>query len=438
MPVSDAGFALEDGMNTRASSGVLERHDATVERDTLMSFGLDFTSAAAESELVGELRSSSDVPAYSGNTVKLLIDGPDTYERMFAAIRAAASHIFLETYIFADDQVGRQFADALMRKCSAGVRVYVIYDAVGSLSSDDEFFVRMERAGIAVVAFNAINPVDGGNPLLLNNRSHRKLLVVDGVEAFTGGINLTSTYASRSGARRKRNPTKEGWRDTHVVVRGPAVEGFERAFIRQWRKLDRLPIEIPDPPPARATSGKEIVAILTSNGGNGGDSPIFEAYIDAMRRASKRIWITQAYFAPDGRFLELLLGAARRGVDVRLLLPGFTDSRLVLHASRSRYGKLIKTGVRVFEAQDALLHAKTAVIDGIWSTVGSSNLDYRSFLHNDEINAVVLGAEFARELEAQFERDAEACREIALDEWKQRPLTHRLAEHLSWIVEYWL
>jgi cardiolipin synthase len=384
------------------------------------------------------IASLSDVPIYKDNRVELLIDGPATYASMLDAIQRAENYILLETYIFADDDAGNEFANLLSKKCREGVDVKIIYDSIGSMDSDEEMFSSMESSGISIIEYNSINPVEGGNPAVLNNRDHRKILVVDGEIAYTGGINLADAYSSGSGSvKRKRDVVKEGWRDTHIAVRGPAVQGFEAIFLDNWRQQGET-VALPVPRAGNRQAGQEVVAILTATGGNSDGSEIFAAYLDAIENATQRIWITQAYFAPGEEFLELLENAARRNVDVRLVVPGVSDSKLVLNASRSRYGRLLKSGVRIYENQQAVLHAKTAVIDEYWSTVGSSNLDSRSFLHNDEINAIILGTQFAEIMQAQFRRDLEQAQEISLRDWQDRSMLARLGEGFSWFIEYWL
>jgi cardiolipin synthase A/B len=383
-----------------------------------------------------DMESVSSLPLYRDNRVELLIDGPATDERMLECISAAQKHIFLETYIFADDEVGRQFASLLKEKSRTGVAVGIIYDSVGSIRSDGAFFDDMNRAGISVIEFNDVSPLRG-NLLKLNNRTHRKLLIVDGRIAFTGGINLSKTYSSSSRAESRKDLLLEGWRDTQVAITGPAVEGFLRDFSARWQRISGERLNSVGHF-AAAEAGGDTVAILTATGGDDRKSAIIDGYKAAILRAKKRIWITQAYFAPARAFISFLRKAAKRGVDVRLIVPGITDSPVVRHASRSWYGTLLRKGVRIYESTDALLHAKTAVIDGVWSTVGTSNLDYRSFLHNDEINAVILGRGFARQMEAQFETDMANCEAVDLASWKRRPMLHRIVERLSRSVEYWL
>lgn len=382
------------------------------------------------------LEAFSDKPLYRDNGVELLIDGPATYRRMLDSIRGARELVYLETYIFADDEVGRRFASALKERSKHGVTVAIIYDSVGSIRSDASFFDDLAQAGIRIVQYNAINPLRG-KLAKLNNRGHRKLLVVDSRIAFTGGINLSETYSSSSSAGGRHDPLRNGWRDTQVAVTGPAVRGFLESYVDRWWKVTGE--WLPSPEPRKAPGrGSETVGIVTATGGQGRRSAILGAYEAAIQSARESVWITQAYFAPARGFVNKLRQAAKRGVDVRIIVPGITDSPLVRHASRSWYGKLLKKQIKVYESTHALLHAKTAVIDGIWSTVGTSNLDYRSFLHNDEINAVILGRRFGSLMQAQFRRDMENCGSIDLEAWRRRPLLDKLIERSSRAVEYWL
>jgi cardiolipin synthase len=402
-----------------------------------------FEKIAAESDapaniraLIAEVGRLGDEPLYTDNAVDLLIDGPSTYRSMLEAIHGARDHIHLETYIFASDPVGQEFAAALTERRRAGVAVRVLYDALGSFDSEAGFFENLEAAGVDIAVYRALD--DPQALSTLNTRDHRKILVVDGKVAFTGGINVSRTYSSSSGGAKREDPVADGWRDTHIRVEGPAVAGFQQLFLGHWRAQGKDLEDQASFFPRPTARGEELLQILQASGVERGYSPIYHAYLHAMELATERIWITQAYFAPDDRFLDTLRQAARRGVDVRVLVPGVTDIDVILFASRARYGDLLYDGVRLFEIQDTVLHAKTAVIDGIWSTVGSSNLDYRSFLHNDEVNAIVLGARFGRLMEAQFSKDAAAAKPVLLEEWRKRPLGERALETLSRVVDYWL
>lgn len=415
--------------------GPIGRHRAD---RNIAAAAADAPKPVAAERLLSTIASLSDSPLYKDCRVQLLVDGPQTYAAMLDAIESARNTIHLETYIFGDEEIGQQFADALIAQSGAGVAVRVIYDSLGSRESDDEFFEEMVAAGIEVLAYNCVNPVSGGNPLTANNRTHRKILVVDSRIAFTGGINISNTYSLSSASPHRRDPVSSGWRDTHVSIEGPAVAAFEKLFAQHWEQGEaKLPVaDMLDQPGCEPSD--DIIAVLHADGGDDDESAIFHSYFAAVRLAEKRIWITQGYFAPDNRFTDLIVAAAGRGVDVRILVPGFSDSSAVIHASRSRYGRLLKKGVRIYEATNSVLHAKTAVIDGIWSTVGSSNLDSRSFLHNDEVNAVVVGTEFGAQLESQFFDDIEHAKSIRYDEWRKRPVKDRILEFLSWTIEYWL
>lgn len=395
------------------------------------------STAAETGDWTGVLKPFSEHSLYRNNRVELLIDGPATYARMLESIHAAKETVYLETYIFADDEVGRKFASVLKEKARRGVAVAIIYDSIGSIRSEGSFFDDLERSGIRVVQYNAINPVRG-KLSKLNNRAHRKLLIVDSRVAFTGGINLSATYSSSSGGASRKDPLRDGWRDTQVAITGPAVRGFLQNFVDRWHRITGERLIVSERQGSGPIPGGETVGVVAANGGQGRKSAIVAAYEAAIRSARERVWITQAYFAPARGFVNRLRKAAKRGVDVRIIVPGISDSVIVRHASRSWYGKMLRKRIRIYESTQALLHAKTAVIDGVWSTVGTSNLDYRSFLHNDEINAVIIGRAFGRKMEAQFLEDMANCRPVDLETWKRRPLLDKFAERLGRAMEYWL
>lgn len=376
---------------------------------------------------------------FKDNSARLLVDGPETYKAMLGAIEAAKKHINLETYIFSEDEVGERFASALTKKSEAGVEVRVMYDSIGSQLSSSRFFEQMKAAGIELVEFHPVNPLTGGNPMDLNVRDHRKLLIVDGEVAFTGGINIDRNYASSSVLRRRRTITPVGWRDTHIEVRGPAVAGFQRLFLKNWEEGGGQPdARVERFFPKVTVHGTNLVRVLSAIGGDETVSPIRIAYGYAMEAAASRIWITQSYFGPDPDFLKTMVEAAARGVDVRIIVTGFSDAPMLLHISRSCYGDLLRGGVKIYESSQIMLHAKTAVIDGIWSTVGSSNLDYRSFIHNYEVNAVVVGEDFGTAMEALFRSDMALSRQVTLEAWEHRPWRDRIKEILSRLGQYWL
>jgi cardiolipin synthase len=395
----------------------------------------------------------SGTPLVVGNRVTLLNDGQATYDAMFAAIAAAKDHINLETYIIEDDEVGRRFADVLIDKQRKGVQVNVIYDSVGCIGTPKEFFQRMQEAGIRVLEFNPVNPAAVKKGWEVNSRDHRKLLVADGQVAFVGGINISSVYSGgsvksvqQSAYKKKRlNEDPDAapaereppWRDTHLRVEGPVVAHFQRLFLDTWDKQKGEPLPPRKYFPPIPPRGRDVVRAI-------GSSPdeeyslIYVTLVSAVRSAETSIYITNAYFVPDPQFLAALKEAAQRGVDVKLILPSKLDSNLVLAAGRSYYAELLEAGVKIYERRGALLHAKAVTIDGVWSTVGSTNLDWRSFLHNQEVNASVLGQEFGAQMRAMFERDLAEADEITLESWGKRGLGARFMEGVARMWEYWL
>ncbi|HEY1076728.1 MAG TPA: cardiolipin synthase [Fontimonas sp.] len=378
-------------------------------------------------------------PLVIGNRLTLLQNGPQTYEAMFTAIGRARHHINLETYIFENDEIGQQFAQRLLERQAAGVQVNLIYDSVGALATPRAFFDELRKAGIQIVEFNPVNPLaDNAKTWKINNRDHRKLLVVDGSVAFVGGINISSVYSS-SPSGSSGSASGDGWRDTHIRIEGPAVAEFQKLFIETWKRQDGKPFSLPESAyfPALEEKGDEIVRAIGSSPREA-NSPIYLTLLSAIAHAEKEILLTIAYFAPDPQLLDALTDAADRGVAVRLIFPSKSDSWQIFHLGRSYYAKLLRGGVQIYERQGAVMHAKTACIDGVWSTVGSTNLDWRSFLHNDEVNAIVISRDFARELRAVFAEDLDHSTEITRADWRRRSLGQRIQERLARIGAYWL
>lgn len=412
--------ALLDGMAAQVgSTDILSRH------------------IAAEDAINGR-------PLVAGNKVILLDDGPITMRAMMAAIGAARDHVNLETYIFNDDEVGRPLAELLIRKQREGVRVNLIYDSVGTLDTPRAFFDRMRAAGVHAVEFNPVNPLYAKHGWDINRRDHRKLLVVDGRIAFTGGVNISKVYGKSSFLRNKpsreemsKDADEAAWRDTHMQIEGPAVAEFQRLFLDTWQRKTGQALDGADYFPPLGKKGMALVRAIGSTPDDA-DYTVYKTTISALANANRYIHLTTSYFVPDRQVILAMLDAAHRGVDVRIIFPSFTDVGLILYAGRSYYDELLRSGIRIYERKDAMLHAKTAVIDGVWSTIGSTNLDMRSFLHNDEINAVVLSVDFANQMEALFKRDLNDSKEISLDDWRRRGAGERLKEWITRLFEYWL
>ena len=384
---------------------------------------------------------ATGAPLIPGNKVTLLFDGPATMREMMAAAREAKSSINLETYIFDRDPIGLQFAELLMEKRRQGVIVNIIADGVGTLTTPKEFFERMRAAGINVLIFNPVDPTKRPGNWQLNNRDHRKIMVVDGRIGFTGGINISETYANSSLFRSRKKPDavdaeQVGWRDTHIRIEGPAVAALQYAFIDNWVRQEAGELPEAEYFPRLAPAGDKVMRVLATTPDR--DSEIYKSLMVAMNEAKKSIHITSAYFVPDQQIVDALIAAAKRGVNVQLVLPGVSDHDLIKYAGQAFYDELLAGGVKIYQLQVAVLHAKTAVIDGIWSTIGSANIDRRSFIHNYELNVVVLDPAFGKDMEAAFNEDLRSSKQVTLEQWRNRPWKDRFREFLGRLAEYWI
>ena len=386
------------------STDILERHTAVVE-------------------------SVTESPLTKGNKVTLLADGQATYAAMFKAIHNAKDHINLESYIIEDDETGRKFADLLLQKQAKGAQVNLIYDSVGSMNTPASFFQRLRDGGIQVVGFNPISP--------LTARDHRKIFIVDGKVAIIGGINISKVYSSSPLKRKQNEKAPIRWRDTDIQIEGPAVAEFQKLFLDTWLKQKGRKLSERNYFPKLKEEGNALVRVVGSIPGQTNRIP-FIMYVSAIAFAEYSIHMTNSYFIPDDQIAKSLTDAAERGVDIKIILPGITDSQLALYAQRYYYSELLKSGVKLYEHSTSLLHAKTAVVDKVWSTVGSTNMDYLSLLDNDEVNAVILSHEFAVEMENMFVSDLANSRQIQWDEWKKRPLFQRIREWFVHLFFHWM
>jgi cardiolipin synthase A/B len=355
-----------------------------------------------------------------GNAADLLPTGDEVLAAMLSAIRNATRAIDVEMYCFADDFVGCRFARALAERASHGLAVRVLVDAAGCRLTPRSFFGWMRERGIRVRGVNPIRKffLSGG---LLRWRDHRKILVVDGAAAFVGGLNLSRDYASEKegGA---------GWRDAAIRLTGPAVGALTSSFERQWREVGftaERPAAAPPVPPA---AGDVSAVVLESR--PVGPGPFASVFRHAIDRARRRIWIANPYFLPPRSFRRALRRAAGRGVDVRVLLPRWSDSAFVLRASQRAYAYYLRSGLRIFEWPGPMMHSKAAVVDGLWSTIGSYNIDPLSLLVNRELNVVLLGRGPGSRFEAMFEQDFSRSQEIDAERWKARSPLRRLQEQL--------
>jgi len=360
------------------------------------------------------LSRAAGAPLLTGNRIELLIDGAAHYEAWLAAIRGAQQRILLENYIIRDDDVGRAFRDALTERAKDGVFVAVVYDWLGCLGqSRASFWTPLRAAGGQVRVFN---PPQLGQPFGWISRDHRKVLVVDGKLGFLSGVCISQKWLGD--AARGIAP----WRDTGVALRGPAVTEIEQAFAQSWSSMGApLPPFEPNAAPDAGSVALRVIATQPSTAG----TYRLDQMIAAMAR--KTLWLTDAYFVGVAPYVQALASAARDGVDVRLLVPGSSDIPIVAGMSRSGYRPLLKAGIRVFEWNGSMLHAKTAVADGQWARVGSSNLNIASWLNNREIDVAVEDAEFAGCLAKQYETDLSHATEIVLAPRRHRPNTERVS-----------
>jgi cardiolipin synthase len=433
---------VEPNAPTKATPTVATSKGALAPKQASALVSKRWTNATADLKSLAVLEEQvTGSPLVAGNRVTLLFDGPATMREMMAAARAATSSINMETYIFDQDEVGNEFAEILIEKQRQGVAVNIMVDAVGAFATPAAFFERMRAAGIRVLVFNPVNPAKAKGNWDLNNRNHRKLMVVDGRIAFTGGINISSTYANSSLFRSRKKPeqvdgSKVGWRDTHVKIEGPAVAPLQYSFVNLWVQQEGGELPKAEYFPALPPAGDKLVRVLAAT--PEGDSDIYKALVVGITEAKKSIHITAAYFVPDQQIVDALAAAAQRGVDVRLVLPGVSDHSMIRYAGQGFYDQLLKAGVKIFELQIAVLHAKTAVIDGAWSTIGSANIDRRSFLHNYELNVVVLDPAFGRDMESAFNEDLRDSKAVTLEQWKHRPWSDRIREWAARLAEYWI
>lgn len=359
-----------------------------------------------------------DSPVFEGNAVTVFFRGADAFAAMREAVEAARREVLAESYIWKDDDTGQEALEVLGRAAARGVTVRVLADAWGSMTTRRDYWKRMRALGIEVRLFNPIFPHIIFQPF----RDHRKIIVVDRRIAFTGGMNIADEYRGGSGGSRG-GP----WRDTHARAVGPAAVEMAGVFWEAWTRAGGRGFPALEPP-GDAPAGPARVLVLDSRPGRGhGETASVLAAIAAAAR--ERLWITNAYFAPRRRAIDHLARTRARGVDVRLLLPGPTDVPIVRHAGHGWFEALRKAGVRIFEYQPAILHAKTVVADDFVSFVGSSNLDFRSFHFNAECNLVILDEQTANTLADAFEEDLASSREID-DRWI-RPLPHRIGDALA-------
>jgi cardiolipin synthase len=355
-------------------------------------------------------------PIVDGNKVEVLVNGDEIFPAMLAAIRGAEHTITLETYIYWSESIGKEFSDALIERARAGVKVHVMLDFIGSMKLGEEAMRRMEAAGVQLQRFH--KPV-WWKFTRLNNRTHRKVMVVDGKIGFTGGVGIADKW-------RGHGQDADHWRDTHFRVEGPVVGQMQAVFADNWTKATGVVLDGPWYFPALNARGGEAAQMFSSSPTGGSESMLL-MYLMAITAARDTIDLSSSYFVPDELTTRALVAAAKRGVKVRIITPGpIIDSDVVRAASRERWGELLGAGIRIAEFQPTMYHVKALVVDTLMVSVGSTNFDNRSFSINDEANLNVLDRGFAAKQLEVFERDWKQARPVTLQAWERRPWKEKI------------
>ena len=363
-------------------------------------------------------------PLTNGNRVEALLNGDQIFPAMLEAIRSAKETVTLETYIYWSGSIGKEFADALAERAKAGVHVHVLIDWVGSSKIDEGYLQEMQDAGVEFRRYNKPRWYTIGR---VNNRTHRKLLVVDGKVGFTGGVGIADKWLGNA-------DSPEHWRDSHFRIEGPAVAHLQAAFLDNWTKATGAVLHGAPYFPSLKGVGPELAQMFISSPGGGAESMQL-MYLLSISAATKSVRLSMSYFVPDDVAIASFVDALGRGVRVQLILPGENiDTSVVRRASRAQWGKLLRAGAEIHEYQPTMFHCKVMIVDDVWVSVGSTNFDSRSFSVNDEANLNVHGAEFAQRQSAVFEQDLKQSRRISLEEWENRPWREKLIEHASAIL----
>ncbi len=361
-----------------------------------------------------------------GNRVTPLYDGDQIFPAMLEAIRSARRSITFETFIYWKGTIGREFAEAMAERARAGVRVHVLLDWVGTQKIDAGSIELMKSAGVEVCRYR---PLHWWNLTRVNNRTHRKLLVIDGRIGFTGGVGIADVWSGSA-----QDP--EHWRDTHFRVEGPVVGQMQAAFLDNWVESESRLLHGDDYFPDLKPAGDALANMFVSAPESGTESARL-LYLLAIASAKRRIRIASAYFVPDDLSIEMLCDARKRGVEVQILVPGpHIDTQVARRASRALWGPLLECGIEIFEFQPTMLHVKVMIVDDVFTSVGSTNFDSRSFKLNDEANLNILGSAAGAEESRAFDEDLKRAKKITLEAWRKRPLREKAIERLASLLRW--
>jgi len=378
----------------------------------------------ADPQFLRSMGSLLGPPLVPGNDVRELVNGDRIFAAMLEAIRGAQKTVTFETFIYWSGKIGREFAEALADRARNGVHVHVLLDWLGTNKLDHEALELMVDSGVKVEKYHPLRWYNLGR---VNNRTHRKLLVVDGRIGFTGGVGIADDWC---GDARNENE----WRDSHYRVEGPAVAHMQAAFLDNWMKSRGEVLHGDAYFPPLDQRGEHYAQVFKSSSTEGSES-VRLMYLLTIASAEKSILIANSYFVPDDLSVETFVQAAKRGVTIEIIVPGkHIDTQVTRRASRSRWGKLLEAGIAIHEFQPTMFHCKTVIVDGIWVSVGSTNFDSRSFRLNDEANLNIRNEEFAERQTALFEADKKRARRITLEEWKNRPLREKIIEHAAGLI----
>lgn len=366
------------------------------------------------------LQNNQRKPLVFGNDVEILINGEKKFESLFKDLEQAKNHIHVEYYMFNDDKIGSKFIEALIKKSKDGIAVRVNYDYVAS-GINNKSIEKMKNAGIEIFPFM---PVWFPNlTRKLNYRNHRKIVIIDGIIGYVGGVNVSDEYV---------NPNKTGyWRDTHTRLKGNVVKSIQTHFLLNWNFVSGKEIEINNEFFPEVEKCGEIPVQIAASGPDSDYPHIMEAIFTAINGAEDYIRITTPYFIPNDQMLTALKTASRRGVDIEILIPKEGDSWAAKYATNSYILELLESGIKVYHYCKGMVHAKTMVVDGLLSTIGTSNMDYRSFEINFEITALIYNTGISAKMKEIFEDDVEHCEKVDIKEWEERPFVEKVKESFS-------
>jgi cardiolipin synthase len=401
-------------------------------RPTDQPYRLTNVNAIGDPEFRQTMANLLGPPIVEGNAVQTLLNGDQIFPAMLEAIGAATKTVTFESYIYWEGMIAQEFTAALCDRAKSGVKVHVILDSLGAGKIDQQYLKRMKDCGVEYVMYHGLHWYDILATQRINNRTHRKLLVVDGTIGFTGGVGVADEWMGNADS-----PTH--WRDTHYRIEGPAVAQLQAAFADNWMETTGHVLVGGDYFPVEQKKPGDIAAQVFKSSSDSGSESMELMYLLSMSAARKNIRLATAYFVPDKLTIKTLLEARERGVSVQIIVPGGKiDEKIVRRASRARWGEMLQAGIEIYEYQPTMFHCKQMIVDDQWVSIGSANLDNRSFRLNDEANLNVLNAKFAQEQIKVFEEDLSKSKRISYEQWKHRPLGEQLIEGFSTLCGPWM